>query len=74
MRQELAAWLDLDPAPLDMKSEAPGMLTRWTGHATQDQRALLDRRLASWIHHFGYEMDQVGHRPNAKTSAPEAVA
>jgi len=72
-RQALGAWLGLDPAPLDMKSEAPDMLTRWTGRASQDQRALLDQLLAGWIHHFGYDMDEVGHRPNAEPSAPEAA-
>jgi len=59
-------------AGIDLQSDlfrgaSTSILNGWVNSATDTDRALLDRRLSGWVHHFGYRPEQIGHRKSVGT-------
>ena len=70
----MTGWLGAHARPDLLRGGSREVLNRWTAAASAEDRALLDRRLAGWVRHFGYAPDEIGHRgaPPAQDAATAA--
>lgn len=65
-------------AGVDLQSDlfhgaSTSILNGWVNAATAADLALLDRRLSGWVHHFGYCIEQIGHRKFAAVTELECI-
>lgn len=50
------------------------VLNGWVSSVSEEDLALMNRRLSGWVHHFGYSSNKIGQRRSVETAeVPETV-